>query len=60
MAKARAKAKQAKQEQATDVLEVTSENFEELLIESLRQAVEIHEGRAAPAVVRSYPVPARQ
>ncbi len=34
---------------------VTSRNFGGLLVESLGEAVEIHEGRAAPARVHSYP-----
>lgn len=37
-------------------LTVTNENFGELLLESAAEAVEIHEGRAAPARVHSYPV----
>jgi len=41
---------------ATDAsIEVTNENFGELLLESAAEAVEIHEGRAAPARVHSYP-----
>lgn len=35
---------------------VTSENFGDLLVESLKQAVDIKEGRAKPAVLRQYPV----
>jgi putative transcriptional regulator len=39
---------------------VTNENFGDLLIESVREAVEIHEGRREPAVLRSYPLTARR
>jgi putative transcriptional regulator len=38
---------------------VTSENLGDLLIESAKEAVAIKEGRAKPAVLRQYPVTAR-
>lgn len=41
---------------ASTRIEVTSENFGELLVQSAEEAVAIHEGRLAPARVRSYPV----
>ena len=46
----------SKAKAATDApIEVTNENFGELLLESAAEAVEIHEGRAAPARIHSYP-----
>jgi putative transcriptional regulator len=41
-------------------IEVTSENFGDLLIESLKQHVDIAEGRAEPAAIRQYPITARE
>jgi hypothetical protein len=41
---------------APQAVTVTSENFGDLLIEGLKEAVEIYEGRRQPPLLRSYPV----
>ncbi len=46
--------------ETTTAKAVTNENFGDLLIESLREAIEIHEGQREPAVKRSYPITARK
>ena len=47
----------ARKKSAAGTTTVTSENFADILIEGLREAVEVHEGRRQPAAVHSYPVP---
>lgn len=41
-------------------IEVTNENFGDLLIESLREHVAIKEGRAKASAIRTYPITARE
>ena len=41
-------------------IEVTNENFGDLLIESLKEHIAIKEGRAEAAAIRTYPITARE
>lgn len=44
-------------EKKVEPIDVTEENFGDLVIESLKEHVDIKEGREEPAVIRTYPNP---